>query len=148
MKIKLTSLAIIFSAAIGGHAYASDLDSDSATVRMNISQFAALTDLDDFVLTTTDTDGAANAVYSGEDSYHLESNSQVRVSLSGGDLSNGSDTVSTTYALDNDGLIMDTTVDVVHDGDHSVSAEATLGDISSQKAGAYSADITLTVSTL
>lgn len=128
-------------------AYA-DLDSDSATVSMNVAQFAALTNLDDFVLSTSDVDGSAGAVYSGSDEFSLESNTQVRVSLTGGDLSNGADTVSTGYDIDGAGLIMETAANSVHNNTHTVSAEATLGAISAQKAGAYSSEITLTVSAL
>ncbi len=148
MKTSLKLIpAIIAATAISQSALAS-LDSDSATVNMNVAQFAALTGLDDFTLTTSDTDGAAGAVYSGSDDFALESNTQVRVSLSGGDLSNGSDTVSTDYDIDGVGLTMDTTADSVHNDSHTVSADATLGAISAQKAGAYSSVITLTVSAL
>ena len=127
---------------------ASNIDSDSATVSMNVGLFAALTGLDNFSLSTSDTDGASGAVYSGSDSFSLESNGQVRVSLSGGDLSNGSDSVTTAYALDSAGSTFDTTADVVHNASHSVSAQATLGNISSQLAGAYSSNITITVSAI
>ena len=147
MKQRNLVLAITFGSLLSAPVFA-DLDSDSATVSMQVAQFAALTGLDDFVLTTTDASGSAGAVYSGSDSFNLESNTQVRVAISGGDLSNGSDSVSTTYGLDGGGMIMDTEVDSVHDAAHTVSAQATLGDISAQKAGAYSADITLTVSAL
>lgn len=135
------------STLISGHAMA-DLDSDSATVSMSVAQYAALTGLDDFVLSTTDTDGASGSVYSGSDSFNLESNAQVRVSLSGGDLSNGTDSVSTSYSLDDGGTTFDTTADSVHNASHSVAASATLGAISAQKAGSYSAVITLTVAAL
>lgn len=127
---------------------AAELDSDSATVSMNVGVYASLTGLDDFSLTTSDADGSAGAIYSGSDSFNLESNSQVRVSMSGGDLSNGSDSVSTAYALDDSGTTFDTTADAVHNASHSVSAAATLGNISGQKAGAYSGSITITVSAI
>ncbi|MFL0798600.1 MAG: hypothetical protein K6L73_14055 [Cellvibrionaceae bacterium] len=143
-KIVPTALAAVI---LSNAAYA-DLDSDSATVSMSVAQFAALTGLDDFVLSTSDVDGSAGAVYSGSDDFALESNTQVRVSLTGGDLSNGSDSVSTSYDIDGGGLIMETAADSVHNNSHTVSAEATLGAISAQKAGAYSSEITLTVSAL
>lgn len=143
IKILPLTTALILS-----HGAQAQLDSDSATVSMSVAQFAALTNLDDFVLTTSDVDGAAGSVYTGSDEYNLESNTQVRISLSGGDLSNGVDSVSTSYDLDGSGLIMETATDSVHNGTHTVSAAATLGAISAQKAGAYSADITLTVSAL
>ena len=145
----MKKLALI--TAIGALAFnvqASELDSESATVSMNVGLYASLTGLDDFSLSTSDADGSAGAVYSGSDSFNLESNGQVRVSMSGGDLSNGSDSVSTAYNLDSDGMTFDTTADAVHNASHSVSAAATLGNISSQKAGAYSGSITITVSAI
>lgn len=143
----ILSKIIIAGAVVASPAFA-QLDSDSATVSMDVDLFAAVTGLDDFVLSTTDTSGAAGAVYTGSDNYQLESNGQVRVSLSGDNLSNGTDSVATEYALDGNGTSYDTTADAVHNAAHTVSASATLGDISSQKAGAYSAEITLTVSAL
>ncbi len=147
MKTFHSIIATVFISSFAIGAYA-DLDSDTATVSLSVAQFAALTNLDDFVLTTTDPDGSAGAIYTGSDSFNLESNTQVRVSLSGGDLSNGSDSVTTSYDIDGGGIIMDTTANSVHDATHVVSADATLGAISAQKAGAYSTDITLTVSAL
>lgn len=142
---------LILATAIGALAFnaqAAELDSDSATVSMNVGLYASLTGLDDFSLTTSDADGSAGAIYSGSDSFNLEANGQVHVSMTGGDLSNGSDSVSTAYALDGGSTEFDTTVDSVHNAAHTVSAQATLGDISSQKAGAYSGSITITVSSI
>lgn len=145
----LTPAAFALTAAILAPTAHASLDSDSATVDMSVAVFAALTGLDNFTLTTTDVDGAAGSVYSGSDNFALESNAQVRVSLSGGDLSNGGgDSVSTSYNLDDNGIIMETAANSVHNNSHSVSAAATLGAISAQKAGAYSSEITLTVSAL
>ena len=42
----------------------------------------------------------------------------------------------------------DTATDAVHNSSHNVSASAVLGNISDQKAGAYSGDITITVSSI
>jgi len=142
---------LILATAIGALAFnaqAAELDSDSATVSMNVGLYASLTGLDDFSLTTSDADGSAGAIYSGSDSFNLESNGQVHVSMTGGDLSNGSDSVTTAYALDGGSTEFDTTVDSVHNAAHTVSAQATLGNISSQKAGAYSGSITITVSSI
>ncbi len=143
-KVAIASALI----ALTNTASASSLDSDSATVSMNVGLFAALTGLDDFSLSTSDADGSAGAVYSGSDSFNLESNGQVRVTLAGNDLSNGADSVSTSYSLDSAGLTFDTAADSVHNASHSVAASATLGNISGQKAGAYSAQITITVSAI
>lgn len=144
---KLVTAIALAGSIVAAPAFA-DLDSDSATVSMNVGLFAALTGLDNFTLTTSDSDGSAGAVYSGSDSFNLESNGQVRVSLAGADLSNGSDDVSTAYNLDSNGVTFDTAADLVHNSAHSVSADATLGAISAQAAGAYSSVITLTVSAL
>lgn len=147
MKIKQLVLATTLSVlALPG--FANTLDSDSANVTMEVAQFASLTGLDDFVLTTTDPDGSAGAIYTGSDNFNLESNTQVRVNLAGGDMSNGVDSISTSYALDGAGIVFDTEADSVHNASHSVSAAASLGAISAQKAGSYSSVITLTVSAL
>lgn len=145
---KLLISASISSLLLSGLAQAVDFDSDSATVSLNVGQYAALTGLDDFSLTTAAAEGSANALYTGSDSFSLESNTQVRVSLSGADLSNGVDSVTTSYDLDGVGLIMDTAADSVHNDLHTVSASATLGDISGQKSGDYQSVITLTVSSI
>ena len=151
MNLKKIALVVAISSVTlgqGSQVIATELDSDSATVSMNVAEFAALTGLDDFVLTTSGTDGSSGAVYDGSDDFNLESNTQVRVTLSGGNLSNGSDSIATSYDLDGVGLIMDTTADAVHNASHTVSAQAALGVISAQQAGAYSSEITLTVSSI
>ncbi|XOV86862.1 MAG: hypothetical protein ACFHX7_18050 [Pseudomonadota bacterium] len=146
MKKLITSIALIGSLA-AAPAFA-ELDKDSAVVSMDVALFAAITGLDDFVLSTSDTSGEAGAIYSGSDKYRLESNGQVRVALSGDNLNNGVDSIATKYTLDGEGVTFDTKADSVHNAEHTVSAVATLGDISSQKAGAYSSEIILTVSAL
>ncbi|MFK7864778.1 MAG: hypothetical protein AB8B95_11205 [Pseudohongiellaceae bacterium] len=144
----LISAIALAGSVIATPAFAA-LDQDTATVRMNVGLFASLTGLEDFVLTTQDTDGSAGAVYSGADTFNLESNGQVRVSMAGADLasSNGSK-VATEFNLDEKGLTFDTESDKVHNSQHSVAASATLGAISAQQAGAYSSVITLTVSAI
>ncbi|GAA4651040.1 hypothetical protein GCM10023116_33230 [Kistimonas scapharcae] len=142
MKKTLIAMAM----ALASTSAMAELDSESATVSMDVALFASITNLDDFVLNPVSSDGAAGSIYSGSDTYNLESNGQVRVTLSGSDLSNGSDSISTAYALDDSGLTFDTTADSVHNANHTVSADATLGNISAQKAGSYSGTITLTVS--
>lgn len=124
------------------------LDTDSANVNLNVGLFASLTGLDDFTLVTSDPDGAAGAIYAGNDTFNLESNGQIRVNLSGADLANGADSVATSYALDDGGITFDTATGVVHNAAHEVSAEAVLGAISAQKAGTYSGVIILTVSAI
>ena len=145
----LTKLAtvVLMGAAVSAPAFA-NLDEDKATVSMNVGLYASITGLNDFILSTSAADGSANAVYAGSDDFQLESNGQVRVSLSGGNLSNGLNEVATTFDMDTVGLTFDTTADSVHLANHTVSAEAVLGDISSQQAGAYQSEITLTVSAI
>ncbi len=133
--------------AIGGSLKNAGTVSDSATVSMEVGKFAAITQLDDFVLSTNDADGSEGAVYSGSDTFRLITNAAVHVILEGSNLVNGSNSVATTYALDASGMSFDTTVGV-HNAEHTVSASATLGEISAQEAGAYSAQITITVAAL
>jgi hypothetical protein len=116
---------------------------------VNIPVFAAITDLDDFTMTTEGVAGAgANASYEATETFNLESNAQVRLTLSGGDLENAGDTVSTNYSLDEGSTTLDTLADSVHNDSHTISATGTLGEISDQRAGDYAADLTLTVSAL
>lgn len=145
---KLSTVAISAALLTPLPAFANSLDSDSADVTMTVGLFASITGLDDFVLSPAGEDGAANAIYSGSDEYNLESNGQVRVTLSGSDMSNGTDTIPTSYDLDGNGIQYDTASGVTHNAAHTVSATATLGDISDQVAGNYSSTITLTVSAL
>ena len=133
----------------GGGNSATVFGSVSGNVTMTIGLYASITGLDDFTLTTTDIDGSAGAVYDGADNFNVESNGQVRVVLSGANLTNGSDSVSTVYELDSTGgTTFDTTSGVVHNASHSVSAAATLGAISDQLSGNYASTVTLTVSAL
>ena len=125
-----------------------DLDQKHADVTMNVGLFAKISGLDDFALSPVAKDGNAGAIYRGSDTYRLESNGHVRVSLSGSALKNGADEVVTVYELDNSGPHFDTAVGEKHNSEHIVSAEAELGDISEQIAGAYKSRITLTVSAL
>lgn len=147
MKLNKLALATVIG-LVGFNAQAVELDSDSATVTMNVGLYASLTGLDDFALSTTDADGSAGAVYKGSDDFNLESNGQVHVSMTGGALSNGSDSLATMYGLDDANTEFDTASDAVHNETHRVSASAELGQISAQKAGAYSSAITITVSSI
>lgn len=164
--MQMTKLSIAISAVLLSSTliHAGALDTDDATVTLNIGKYAQITNLDDFSLSLEDefVEGDANAFYSGKDTYNLEANTGVNVQLSSyANLSNGSDQVSTNYDVDIGGngvadetLIestfssFDTTADAVHNADHVIGARAQLGDISSQKAGGYSADIVMTVSAL
>ena len=155
-KQALTKFAasLIFSLVLSAQAYAvggslANLGtvSDSAIVSMVVGKFAAISQLDDFSLSTNDADGSEDAVYSGSDTFRLKSNSAVHVIVEGSDLINGTNSVPTTYALDGAGGAFNTAAGV-HNTEHTVSAEAVLGDISAQEAGSYSAEITITISAL
>jgi len=125
--------------------FAVQLAQDSAQVSLQVGRYARISLLDDFALQTSGTDGDANAIYSGSDQFRLEANCPVIVTVAGGNLSNGSQSIPTSYQLDN-GDNFETTGR--HNGMHVVAAQAQLGNISDQEAGAYAADITITVSTL
>jgi len=146
-KSNLIAAALFTGAFMTAPAFAA-LDSDSAKINMKVGLYAALTGLDDFTLSTTDADGSAGAVYSGTDEFNLESNGQVRVNVEGRNLANGKDSVETAFDLDGIGETMDTASASVHNATHKVSAQAKLGEISAQQAGAYSSTITLTVSAI
>ena len=148
IKRNLVTAIALASTLVAAPTFA-NLDQDTANVTMSVGLFASITGLDDFVLTTNDPDGSAGAVYEGADNFNLESNGQVRVALTGGNLKSGAGTeVATSYALDSTGLTFDTESNKVHNAAHSVSAAATLGEISAQEAGGYSSIITLTVSAI
>lgn len=157
MKNSIKTLVAVFSFfmiaahgmafAAGGSLANQGTVSDTATVSMNIGLFAAIQGLDNFSLSTTDADGSENAVYSGSDAFTVKSNGSIRVTLTGADLVNGANVITPIYSLDSSGLTFDTGVGV-HNSGHTVSASATLGDISDQEAGAYSGEITITVSAL
>ena len=86
-------------------------------------------------------------LFRSSDEFRVESNCPVNITVEGNDLANGTgSTISTSYKLDGADSIQ--TTGGVHNGLHSVSAEATLGNISAQEAGDYAADITITVSAI
>ena len=147
--MKIQALIPVLALVVAGAAHAAtQLDQKSATVSLAVAPFAAITNLNNIVLTTTGTSGAAGAVYSGSGGYHLESNSQVSVSLTGGNLSNGTSQIATSYDLDGSGMTYNTAANSVHNADHTIDASATLGAISAQQAGNYSSVITVTVSSM
>ena len=150
----LLTAAMIFSLSMGQSVLAAGGSlsnqgsvSDSATVSMEVGKYAAISGLNDFSLSTQDADGNADAVYSGSSTFRLISNSAVHMILEGSNLVKGTNSVPTTYALDGSGTSLDTSAGV-HNQEHTVSANATLGEISAQEAGAYSGQITITVSAL
>ncbi len=139
---------VALGSIVSAPAFAQDLAIDSAKVNMTIGLYAAVADFSDLILTTTDTDGAAGAVYSDSMNFNLESNGQVRVVLEGTSLVNGDDVVTPEYSLDDSGLTFDTAADSTHNASHKVAASVALGEISAQHAGGYEGDIFLTVSAI
>jgi hypothetical protein len=146
-NLTLTSLLLLGAMSFTQTSFAGELDSKSAIVRLEVAKFARITGLDDFVLSPLTTDGDAGSIYQGFDMFNLESNSAVSVTMVGGQLSKGSNSISTSYKLDDDDLNFETAPGI-HNAAHKVSAAAELGQISSQEAGDYSAQITITVSSL
>lgn len=120
------------------------LQSD-ATICMNIGAQASLTGFDDFTLLAETTDGPAGSIYKGSDSFQLDSNAPVRVIIEGEKLSNGEYDIETIYNIDGSMNFFDTASEGIHSSTHNLSALAQLGRISQQKAGDYSASVTLTV---
>lgn len=120
--------------------------SDSAMVCMSVGLTASLTDLDDFSLLPTSTDGAAGSIYTGHDDFHLESNGEVAVLVEGSYLQHGdqNNRVTANYTIDGSSDLF-TTTDTVHSSQHQLQASVRLGAISAQKAGDYSGTVTLTV---
>ena len=95
-------MTLVLSLVIGFHGLdaLANLDSDNATVRLEVAKFAKIQDLDDFVLTPIGSDGDDGDIYSGFDMFRVRSNTPVLVSLQGGQLSNGVDSIQTSYALE------------------------------------------------
>jgi hypothetical protein len=148
MKIKQTAVAGALASIIAMPAFA-ELDTGGAQASANVAIFAAITQLDNFVLENNiGVDGAANATYVASEPFNLESNAQVRVTIAAGSMTNGSDTLSTIYRFENGTATLDTETDSVHNQEHYLNVTSVLGEISDQKAGDYAADVLLTVSAL
>lgn len=143
--MKKVFLGVMLTGLISQVSFADKLDQKSATVFMKIAKFAKISELNDFQLFPESSDGDASSVYSGADSFRLESNCPVIVTMEGNNMSNGEDQLKTGYALDQADSIQ---TQKKHDGKHQVSAVAQLGNISEQAAGDYKSQITLTVSAL
>jgi len=148
MKIKQTAVAGALASIIAMPAFA-ELDTGGAQASANVAIFAAITQLDNFVLENNiGVDGAANASYAANEPFHLESNAQVRLTLTSEDLTNGDDTINTAYAFENGLTALDTEADSVHNQGHLILATGVLGEISDQRAGDYAANVLITVSAL
>lgn len=122
---------------------------DTARICMAIGLRASLTELDDITLTTSQVSGSAGAQYSGQDTFHLESNGQVLVLMdsSGLSIANAPNAPSIPLILDIDGSsgTYTTVTDDNHNQQHQLNVKAVLKAISAQKAGDYSGTINLIV---
>lgn len=118
---------------------------DSATICLAVGLQASLTNLEDFSLETQNISGSAGALYTGQESFNLQSNGGVRVTIEADDLTNGTSKLTPSYLFDGLGEILTTNQNEPHHQEHLLLAEARLGMISDQLAGAYSGEVTLTV---
>lgn len=125
------------------------LDEDAATVCLDVGVRAVIQGLDDIDLKLADNqerrDGDVGARYEGRGSFFLESNAPVRVLVSAGPLSNGLKSLTTTYQIDTDDGIFETSSYGGHAAEHELKVKTQLGTISSQLAGEYSSTLVLTV---
>lgn len=119
---------------------------DNATVCMSVGLAASLTGLDNITLNplSGNISGSASARYAGSDAFHLSSNGAVIVLVSGTGLQNGAYTLKPQYSVDGNPDRLVASGDG-HDADHTLTVSTMLGGISSQKAGAYTGTVTLTV---
>lgn len=134
-----------------------ELASDSATLSLTIAPFAKVSGLENFSLSYDETkpdgdsgDGDALANYVGSDSFSVESNTPVSITVSVDPFVHSVDSLSTVTNVEAmiDGLpSLSTTPGSTHDGTHAVSVRAKLGvKASSQKSGSYTSTVTITVS--
>jgi hypothetical protein len=134
MKKNALSTLLTSAPLLPQSTYAS-LTTGGAEVTMNLPLFASLTGLDDFSLninTGVDVDG--NSTYLGGDVFHLESNGQVTVTVTGDQLSLNASPITTEYVFDVlASNTFSTTVDSAHNADHEITARATLGEVSDQR---------------
>ncbi len=117
---------------------------DSATICLAVGIIAELSGLDNITLHNTTPGVHAGALYQGQDSFQLEANGSVRVIVEGGQLTNGGNTISPQYLLDNQSQLQ-TQAGESHSGQHQLLASFQLGSISAQRAGDYQGQITLIV---
>ncbi len=120
------------------------LDQDFVEVCMDVAVRARIRGLEDFKLTTSQSDGSPGARYSGSDRFEVESNAPVRLIVEGTALSNGVHRLATSYSIDGKEDFIETGSGT-HQGTHRLRAQTELGDISDQLAGEYSAGISITV---
>jgi hypothetical protein len=110
--------------------------------------FAAIEGLNNFVLVHNGVvaDGDAGAVYEGSDTFHVESNGAISITVFGDDLERiDGGATPTEYDIDGIAPSITTTAAVSHNSIHEINATATLGLIGSQPAGAYEASFTITI---
>lgn len=138
-------IIILTAAALPCLAQGEVLDMASREVCLDIGIRAQITGLDDITLTTTQGDGESGAIYSGTDTFFLESNAPVRLLISAAPINNGLNTLPTEYFIDGVANLLETAAAGPHAGSHSINIEAQLGSISDQLAGNYSSTLVITV---
>jgi hypothetical protein len=123
------------------------LTTGGAEVTMNIPLFAKVTGVDDFALNlSSGTAGDVGAVYNGSDSFNVESNGQISITVDQVALTlAGSNSLAAVYDIDGIGASITTTADEVHNAAHVVNASVTLPSIDGQEAGDYAASFTITI---
>jgi len=118
---------------------------DSATVCMSVGLQASVLGLDDLSLAAVEGDGSAGALYMNQDEFQLEANGAVRLLASSQPLAFGGHEINVFYLLDGNYYSLETLNGEVHSQQHTLTAVAQLGNISSQLAGSYSTQLYLTV---
>lgn len=153
-KLLFISASILFShcplvnilAATRGYVSTNESISDSASVCLSVGLTASITNLNDFNLTTNNISGGSGSRFSGTDQFNLESNGQISVIIEHTPLKQGNHEIPLFFNIDNSPTQFSTELNNSHSGEHNLNAEAILGNIASQSAGQYSAEVTLTVS--
>lgn len=123
----------------------SDEISDSAMICMSVGLQASLTGLDPMVLNNMGVDGAAGTVYQNSDQFNLEANGGVSIVASSQPLYYNGYEINTYYLLDGQLHTISTQNNELHNSDHTLTAIAQLGQISSQLSGQYNTTVYLTV---
>lgn len=118
---------------------------DGAVICMSVGLQASLSGLDDLILSPTGLDGAAGTIYQATDEFFLESNGGVSVMASSNPLSFSGHEINTFYFIDGQLYARSTANNEIHSSNHSLTALAQLGNVSSQLAGSYATTVYLTV---
>ena len=149
--MKKALVALAFALTASSNLLASDIDSASANVSMDVALYASVTGLSDLNLVPAagQTSGAANTTYEASDDFNVESNGQIRITadshIHGG--------LQAQLRLDNGAyshlpVSANTAADSTHNATHSVDVYTHVENISDTKAGDYTGWVSVTVSAL